>query len=299
MATGIPTNRTNINLPAEVSEEILSKTQEASAVMQLARQINLPGRGIEIPVIVSDPEAAWVGETGKKPVSNPTLSKKVMTAYKICCIVPFSSEFRRDSAALYDELVRRLPAALAKKFDETVFGKYAAPGSNFDTLANTAFADIDTNAYSGLVAADTNIANAGGIMNGIVLSPQGKAKLLRETDKDGRPLFINNVSEGAVPMILGAKTVLSKASYYETEVEGDEPGSTVTMTTMGVAGDWTQALYGTVEGVTIGYSEDATLDLGNGQSVNLFQNNMFAVRAEIEVGFVCDTSAFTRIGSDD
>lgn len=60
---GVPTNRTNISLPSEVAAEILAKTQEASAVMSLARQIALPGRGVSIPVITADPEAAWVGET--------------------------------------------------------------------------------------------------------------------------------------------------------------------------------------------------------------------------------------------
>ena len=77
---GISTNRTNISLPTEVSAQIMQKTQEASAVMQLATQIALPGRGLTIPVISGDPEAAWVDETDPKPVSNPTLSTKIMQA---------------------------------------------------------------------------------------------------------------------------------------------------------------------------------------------------------------------------
>ena len=80
MATGIPTNRTNITLPVAISNEILQKVQESSAVMKLARQVNLPGRGAAIPVITSDPEAAWVGETGSKPVGNPGLTTKIMRA---------------------------------------------------------------------------------------------------------------------------------------------------------------------------------------------------------------------------
>ena len=139
---GTPTNRTNITLPAEMGREILAKMQTESAVMQLARQIELPGRGVEIPVITADPEAAWVSETGAKPVSNPGLSSKLMSAYKLAVIVPFSNEFRRDAAALYDELVRRLPRALAQKFDATVFGAGTAPGSNFDTFAAATAQDI-------------------------------------------------------------------------------------------------------------------------------------------------------------
>ena len=133
MPSGIATNRTNITLPTDVSAEIIQKTTESSAVMRLARQIALPGRGLSIPVITSDPEASWVAETGEKPVSNPGLSTKTMTPYKLAVIVPFSDEFRRDARALYDALVERLPDALGKKFDSTVFGG-VAPGSGFDVL---------------------------------------------------------------------------------------------------------------------------------------------------------------------
>ena len=284
---GIPTNRTNITLPADVSEEILAKVQENSAIMTLARQIALPGRGTSINVITSDPEAGWVGETEAKPVSNPGLETKVMQAYKLAVIIPFSNEFRRDVASLYDALVERLPRALGAKFDATVFGNGSAPGSNFDTFASvTAQAIGGTLTYSGLVAADGDIAANGGIMNGVVIAPQGKSILLGATDGNNRPLFINSVAEGAIPMVLGARTVQSKGAY----VAGTSPAPNV----VGVVGDWTQAVYGTVEGVVIDYSSDATIVNGN-TTINLFQQNMFAVRAEIEVGFRADTSVFNAL----
>lgn len=281
--TGVPTNRSNIQLPPDIASEILAKTQESSAVMQMARQIELPGRGAEIPVIVSDPEAAWVGETEAKPVSNPTLDKKIMTAYKLAVIVPFSNEFRRDAAALYDELVRRLPDALGKKFDQTVAGGVAAPGSNFDTFASATAQSLGTDAYAALVAAYTDVAANGGDLNGWVLSAQGKGALLSAVDGNKRPLFINNAAEGAVPTILGARTLQSGGVY--------QAGSPAVL---GIAGDWTKALYGTVEGVEIGYSEDATLVSGE-TTINLFQQNMFAVRAEIEIGFRADVTCFNKI----
>lgn len=284
MATGIPTNRTNIELPADISAEILQKTQEQSAIMQLARQIALPGRGVEIPVITSDPEAEWVAETGTKPVSNPGLSKKIMRAYKLAVIVPFSNEFRRDAAALYDAMVGRLPLALAKQFDATAIGAIAAPGNDFDTFADCEAQAIDEDTYEGLIAADADIAANGGVLNGFAISPQAKAVLLGAVDGNKRPLFINSVADGAIPMILGAKTLLSKGMY----APGDEAN------VIGVAGDWTQALYGTVEGVKIDYSSDACLVSGE-DTISLFQNNMFAVRAEIEVGFRADTDCFNLL----
>lgn len=279
---GVPTNRTNISLPPEVAAEILAKTQEESAVMRLARQIQLPGRGVSIPVITSDPEAAWVGETAAKTVANPGLETKIMEPYKLAVIVPFSNEFRRDAAALYDELVRRLPLALAQKFDATVIGAVQAPGNNFDNFASATAQVIGTDTYDGLVAADTDIATHGGILNGFALSPQGKGALLAAKDGNERPLFINSVAEGAIPMVLGAPVAVNKGMYNATGK------------VLGVAGDWSQAMYGTVEGVVIDYSSDATLTSG-ATTINLFQQNMFAVRAEIEIGFRADVSCFNRL----
>lgn len=292
MASGTPTNRTNVSLPTEVSAEILQKVQEESAIMRLARQIPLPGRGLSINVITADPTAAWVGETSAKPVSDPTVGTKVMTAYKLAVIVPFSKEFRRDVPALYDALVARLPRALAQKFDETVITG-SAPGSNFDVFKGCTAQSLSFDPYGGLVAASTDIANHYGDMNGIALSPAGKGVLLAATDQQHRPLFINDVGEGGIPRILGAPVYVTRGAY--------KAGAASTGTTpavpniVGVAGDWTQAMYGTVEGVEITYTEDATLLDSNSQPIYLFQQNMFAVRAEIEIGFRADTDCFNLL----
>ena len=283
----IDMNRTTIALPGQVSSEIWQKTQESSAVMGLARRIALPGLGVTIPVITGDPEAAWVGETDKKPVKRGTLATKQMTPYTLAVIVPFSNQFRRDLPGLYDALVQRLPNALGKKFDQTVFGGVTAPGSNFDTLKGCTAQEIGTDAYKGLVAADADVAAHDGILSGWVLSPQGKAVLLNAVDGNKRPLFINSVAEGAVPMILGARAGYSKGAYIA-------DSTSTKKNVVGFGGDWTQAVYGTVEGVQITISDQATLEDGS-TTINLFQQNMFAVRAEIEVGFRCDTTVFNKL----
>lgn len=283
MPTGVATNRTNIELPTEVSSEIIQKAQEQSAVMQLSRQIVLPGQGLTIPVITGDPEAEWVTETGVKPVKNPSFDKKVMQAYTLAVIVPFSNQFRRDAARLYDAVVDRLPLSLAQKFDQTVLHG-AAPGSNFDTLSGCTAQDIGgDNTYTGLVAADADIAAHDGILNGFVIAPKGKSVLLTALDANKRPLFINSVAEGAIPMILGSRTYQSKGAY-----------KAGTPNVVGFAGDWTKAVYGIVEGVSLSISDQATLTTEGG-TINLWQQNMFAVRAEIEIGFRADTDCFNKL----
>lgn len=293
---GINTNRTNITLPADVASEILQKTQQASAIMQLARQVSLPGRGMQIPVITSDPTAAWVEETAAKAVSNPGLSTKLMQAYKLAVIVPFSDEFRRDAAALYDALIARLPLALAQQFDATVVGAVQAPGENFDTFANATAQSLVKSeghtAYDGLVNAYADIGEHSGSLNGFALSPAAVGLLLGSTDSTGRPIFVPSAADGVVPRLLGAKTIESRG-IYKAGTAGVGTGAG-TPAIVGIAGDWSQAMYGTVEGVQIRFADQTGLTI-NSTQVNLWEHNMFAVRAEIELGFRADTSCFNLL----
>ena len=293
--SGISTNRTDITLPAEVAQEILQKVRTASAVMQLARRVNLPGRGLQIPVITGDPSAAWVSETGAKAVSNPGLSTKLMQAYKLAVIVPFSDEFRRDAAALYDALIARLPDALAYKFDQTVIGAVDAPGENFDTFAAcTAQALVPSGSdtiYGNLVKAYADIAANGGSLNGFGLSPAGIGLLLGATTTTGVPIF-TAADAGRLGRVLGAETVEGKGLYKA----GAAPVGTGagTPAVVGAAGDWNQAMWGTVEGVQIRFADQTGLTINSNQ-VNLWEHYMFAVRAEIEVGFRANTTAFNKL----
>ena len=298
---GINTNRTNLELPGEVSSEIIQKTQEESAVMRLGRKVALPGRGITIPMITGDPEANWVEETGQKPVSNPTLNKKVMTPYKLAVIVPFSDEFARDYKALYDALVARIPGALAKKFDGTVFNG-VAPGTGFDVLTGCTAQSIDVNAsgeggfYKALVAADVDISAHDGDLNGFAMSAQARGEMLSALDKDGRPIFINNVAEGAIPRLIGQPVHYSRGLYFAGNAASGSGSGAVEAKpdVLGFAGDWTKAMHGTVEGVKVDISNQATLTIGS-SAVNLWEHNMFAVKAEIEVGFIADAACFNKI----
>ena len=287
-------NRTtnSMALPSDISNEIMQKTQEESAIMRLAHHIALPGRGVTIPVITGDPTAAWVAETAAKPVSNGTPGTKLMSAFKIAVIETFSKEFVRDAAALYDALVQRLPGALAGVFDSTVIGATQAPSAtNFDTFANcTAQSILNANngTYLGLVAADADVAAHGGVMNGLAFGAQGRALLLTATDTTNRPLFLASANDGVVDKVLGVPTYLNKNLYKAGNKTGSVPA------VVGVAGDWSQAMYGTVAGVEISVTDTATLTSGN-TTINLWQQNMIAVRAEIEVGFRADTSCFNLL----
>ena len=283
----VDTNRgtTGISLPPQLSNEIWAGAQEESAVMRLAQPINLPGSGITIPIITGDASADWVAETAEKPVSKATFGSKQMTPYKLAVIELFSNEFRRDLDALYAELVRRLPAAIGKKFDETVFNG-TAPGSNFDVLTSaTAVAIGGTGTYGKLVTALETIATTDAELTGWAISPQAEALLLKATDGNNRPLFIPNANDDrAINYLLGARVERSRRVY-----------KAGTPNVIGFAGDWSQARYGIVDGINVAIADQVSVNTGT-EIVNTWQRNMFAVRVEAEVGFVVrNTGAFVRL----
>lgn len=273
MPIDINRNTSGINLPFEVSNEIWSKMQERSAIMQLATPMELPGAGVEVDMITGDPTAAWVGETDETPVSTGTATSKKMKGYTMSVIVPFSRQFARDKARLFDEMVARVPGVLAEKFDGTCFGKYDKPGELFDQFSVCDGVDVATDPWAGFVAADAAIAENNAVLNGYCISPKLKSLLLTAKDGNERPLFVNSIAAGGIPTILGNPTHQSRNAYI-----ADTPN------TLGVAGDWTSARYGIVEGMTATIADQATLTI-DGQAVNLWQRRMFAIMFEIEIGF--------------
>ncbi len=289
----ISRHTTNVILDPEVSSEIWANAIEESAFMRAARRINIPGSGMKIQTITGEPQANWVDETNLKPVGFHTFGSKTITPYKLAIIEPFSQEFLRDKDALYAECVRRLPAALGKKFDSTIMGT-TAPGSGFDVLgtgvsSTSLLADSSNHIteYDRFVAIDAAVSAADGIMDTVILAPQGKSILLGAKDGDGYPLFTAGVGANTVGNILGAPVTVAKGVYVAGSAATQSAAGVPAV--VGVAGDFSDVVWGSVEGVQMSVSDAASLSYTNASNqtvtINLWQQNMVAVRFEIEVAF--------------
>lgn len=286
MAKDIYRGSSNVVLPAPVSQEIWQNIQDASVVMGRARRVELPGSGVTFQEIVGDPTPAFVGETDRKPVSNPTFQKKTLVPHKIAVVSTYSDEFRRDLPALFNALVGRLPGALAKTFDLAALHGVNAPVSNFDTLAgadtvsvaNTTAGSVD--AYAGFLAALGKVPE----LNGWALSPQGEVIALSNRDTAGGPILVGSAADsGSIGRIVGRDVFRSGNAAYAADG------------TVGIGGDWSKAVWGMVEGVSIDISDNPVY-ASNGDLVSAgWQDNMISVRAEIHVGFIADDSAFVRL----
>lgn len=282
--TAIDVNRgtTGITLPQEMRDDFITSMTEGSAVMQLANRMVIPGAGVKMNIVTGDPVPAWTDESTEKPVSKPSFANKTMVPYTLAVIVPFSNQFRRDLSSLYDAVISRIPNALGRAFDQTVlFGD--APGENFDTLKNADAVVIDTGTYDAVVGVMTSLATAGGSLNGFIMSPQANGVIMTARNESGDLEFPGYAPGGN---LLDVRTLTRQHAY--------KAGSSAA-NTLGFAGDWSQAYYGIVEDVKLEYATEATLNDGT-NNINLFQRNMFAVRAEMEVGFVVkDDDYFKRL----
>lgn len=291
MAHDINRATTGVYLPTEVSSEIWTRTQEASAVMNLATAMPMPGSGVTVRMITGDPVANWVGETGAIGVSKGTQDKKEIKPYKMGVIVPFSYEYMRDDDTMYQELINRIPGVFAEKFDGTVFGKYTKPGEMFDQLKDCTGVDIVNDPWAGLVSADRIVAENNAILNGYCISPKARSLFLGAKDGNDRPLFIDSVSQGSVPPLLGNPVYNSRAVY----LEGAKATSTPEQ--LAIAGDWSSARYGMVEGMRVFVATQGTLPATeSGETINLLTEEMVAIRFTMEIAFrVKDTDDFVKL----
>ena len=251
-----------LELPKTLSQTIWQESESLSVVQSLSPRMELPGGGVDIPIITGDPEAEWVSETDEKPVSRPTFGNKNLKGYTLAVIVPFSNQFRRDLPALYSAIEQKLPQALAKKFDRTALGFATSPGTGFDTLADAPTQEL-TGSYDDYLAALGAVGGASddADITAWALSKSAEIDALGIADTAGRPLLIQDIqNQGAIGSIL-ARPVF-KSNY----------AADATTNVVGVAGDWGSTAWGFVEGISISISDQATLNDG-GTPLNLWQRN--------------------------
>lgn len=260
-----------VALPSEYANQVWTEAVKGSAVLSLATRVPLAGAGSTYDLVTADPTAAFVAETASKPVSNGTPGSKVLKGYKIVSMQTFSDEVIRDKNALYNALVARMPEAIAKAFDTKVFHG-TTPGTGFDVLTSATALQVDgTNTLADLLAVRGSVAAANGRVDGWVISPGLENTLMGAVDGFGRPLLWSDVnSENGIGRLLGGRVVLSDTVF----------NAAPTPDVLGFAGDWSGAYYGLVEDFTYTISSEATVN-----GINLFEQNMKAVRLEVEIGF--------------
>jgi HK97 family phage major capsid protein len=176
---------------------------------------------LHVPVVSSDPSAAWIDEAGTITPGDPTYTEKVLTAQKLAAAVVASTEALSDSnPALQNMVAAQLVRSLGLALDLAVFegtghtshqpagllGTSSVETVDMGSSAGAAFTDLDpiADAINKLAANDAKAT-------AIVMAARDFGALLKlKTATDyNTPLIQDAVQGGGVPRILGVPVYVS------------------------------------------------------------------------------------------
>lgn len=271
-------------IPKEEGTLVLKEFMTQSAVTRLAKYEPMTKPKKKFTYLATGPGAYWVGESEKIQTSKATWLTAEMVTKKLGVIIPVSKEFLRYTVQDFFTQIRpAISEAFAIKFDQAaLFGVDSPFGTGVSvyeraTTANNVLA-IESlgNLYDELNGLLALVEDNDKDVNGFTTTKRFRQRLRGAKDQNGLPIF-NDATAGATSQALGLPIgyVDSKSWDYTKALL--------------MAADWDMARYGILQGMEYKVSEEATLTTiqdENGDSINLFERDMFALRVTQQVGFM-------------
>ena len=279
-------------IPEEQGTLILKETMTNSVMMQLAQYEEMTKQKKTFQYLAEGVGAYWVGEGEVIQTSKPQWLTATMEAKKLGVIIPVSREFLTYTVTDFFTQVRPLIAeAFYKKFDEaTILGvDNPFPQSLQDSITDVnhiVTGDINGDTFFEL----TDFVNDAGFdVNAFVSKTQNRSLLRRVVDgfkqDDGTitdPVRLYNRSNNTLdgqPVVDLDSTHMQKGELF--------------------AGNFNYVRYGIPYNLNYSISEEAQLSSivdENGDPINLWERELMAVRATMDVGFmVLKDDAFAKI----
>lgn len=280
-------------LNREQSEAIFTTAYQSSVVQQLSQRVPLGFSGKSIPVVTGKVTAGWVSEGAQKPASSGSMALKTMDPKKLAAIAVVSAEVIRANPGGYMDVLRpQIAEAFAVAFDAAALHGTSSPFStNLDTGSSTQEMTGTTPAftavYDDLNAGLRTLVNAGKKPNGWAFDSRMEPEFNAAKDSSGRPIFLDATYTNQAGLIqegrlLGRRAFLGDGVYAATPK------------IYGYLGDWSQTAWGAVGEISYSVSTEATVTI-NGTLTSLWENNLVAILAEAEYGWlVNDAASFVK-----
>lgn len=292
----------------EWADAIFEKAARNSVVQQLVPRVPLGPSGTKIPVVTGRPSVGWVGEGEQKPASAGSMNLKSITPQKLAAIFVVSAEVARlnpgnfvnrmqdsfaeafavafDRAALHDEGPDGTPAG-------GPFTTYLDQASKTQELGSTAQSDGgiygDLNAALAQVVASSDASGRRYRLNGWALDDVVEPVINGSVDTAGHPLYAIEPFAETNPAVRAGR-LIGRPVFM-----GEGVAATNLTSVVGYGGDFSQAAWGAIGGISYRLSTQASVTI-NGSLVSLFENNLIAVLAEAEYGFLMnDADAFIKL----
>ena len=289
-------------LNRQQAQPIFERAARMSAVQRLTREVPLGGNGVSVPVVTGRMSAGWVAEGAAKPASSGSMALKNMDPEKIAAIAVVSAEVVRANPGGYMDQIRpQIAEAFALAFDRAALRDEGpdgtAAGGPFSTNIGQTTKAVEigtgTTIHNDFVAGLSLLVADGKKLTGFALDDRLEPIILDELDGNNRPLYLELPTDETSEAVARPGRLLSRPSFMGEGVGADTPGAATTYT-LGYGGDWTQAAWGVVGGISYDVSTEATVTI-NGTLTSLLENNLVAVRAEAEYGWlVNDVDAFVE-----
>jgi HK97 family phage major capsid protein len=288
------TTRTDVSplIPEQVSNEMLGKATEGSAVLAMFRRLPVNGTSVRFPVLTALPIAYWVaGDTGLKQTTEMAWSNKYLTIEEIATIMPVPDNVMEDvSVNIWDEAQPLLVEAFARVLDSAVFFGANAPASfptNIVAAAAAAANFIDvggsTTAQGGFMG-DLDkligkIEEDGYDITGYLSPVATRSKFRQTRDTTGRKVDENRVG-GDLRSVDGVPIMYPMRGLWP--VSGGAGVNGVAL----IGGDWSQFVVGVKSGIEYKLITEGVITDDQGNIVyNLPQQDMQALRLKFRVGW--------------
>ncbi len=276
-------------IPTAYAQEIIQEAAKTSMALATFRQIPIPTKSNNLPVLDSLPTAQWV--TGEPTAADETLGQKdvtsqawkgvVLTAEEIAATVPVPEAVLEDSTVdIWAQVTPRIAESLGKALDAAAFVGTNAPASWSHVIVDDAATATNTLVAAAPDQADYNSAfalvEADGFVVRQVYAPLAEAANYRSWNAAGIPVYLSDVrSDGVVDKIYGRPIAYDEFSVL--------PAGTI------VVGDPTKAIIGTRTDMQVKFLSEATIDVSAAQDgsamLNLAQQDSIAMRVRARFAF--------------
>jgi HK97 family phage major capsid protein len=279
-----------IELPEEVSREVIKSATASSVVMNLARTVRMSSKTFRQPVLDVLPNAYWVnGDTGLKQTTSVEWESVYLTAEPLAVLVVVPDEFIDDSfVPIWSEVRPLIAQAFGKVIDNAALwnvnrptswtssvyqhaaaaGNFVEIGQNKGLVAGTSGSDLATD----VAAMGLQLANDGFSLDAFASQNGFNWRLLAMRSTDGLPIYTPQVGENRAGLY-GIPFVESKNGAWDNEVKL-------------IGGDWSKAILGVRQDMTFTMHTDAIISDDDGVVVfNAMQQDSKIMRVVGRFGF--------------
>lgn len=275
------------SIPEKYNKLILKEVMEGSKVMQLAKYEEMTEKEKKFEYFAKGPGAYWVGEGEKIKTSKAQWLQVKMVAKKLAVIIPCSREFLHYKMSDFFEVMRpKIAEAFYKKFDAAAILNVENPFLHAVDKSVEEVGNVVTGAitYDNILAMEDLLNDEDYDVNAFISTKKNRSTL-RNAHKIENGVVVESIYDRSNDTIDGNPVVnmknLDKGTLY--------------------AGDFDYMYYGIPYGMNYKLDESAqlsTLTNEDGSPVNLFEQELVALRVTMDVGFmIVKDDAFAKLTS--